>query len=251
VTGRATSTWRRLSRAFAGSGVAVSLGAFYIRLVSRTTRWTVIGREGWEALAARPGGFICTSWHGRLFLSPTYAPSGNVGGKKAVAMISISRDGDLFTRIVERWGVAAVRGSSHDHVKRRRKGGGRAYAGAVRELTTGALIGITPDGPRGPRMRAQAGVARLAASTGVPVVAIGFSVRWGVHLSSWDRFLLPLPFGRGAVVYSEPRRAPTEDSPQALEQFCRALETDLNDVTNRADDICGRARVPPAELAPL
>jgi hypothetical protein len=85
----------------------------------------------------------------------------------------------------------------------------------------------------------------LAASTGVPVVAIGFSVRWGVHLSNWDRFLLPLPFGRGAVVYSEPRLPPAEQSPQALEQFRRALEADLNDVTNRADDICGRARVAP------
>ena len=91
----------------------------------------------------------------------------------------------------------------------------------------------------------------MAASTGVPVVAIAFSVRWGVHLPSWDRFLLPLPFGRGAVVYSKPRLPPTGESPQGLERFQLALEADLNDVTNRADDICGRARVPPAELAPI
>ena len=71
-------------------------------------------------------------------------------------MISISRDGDLIARIAERWGVAAVRGSSHDHVKRRQKGGGQAYIGAARELVrNGALVGITPDGPRGPRMQAQ------------------------------------------------------------------------------------------------
>lgn len=244
--------WRRLNRALVGSGMAVALGAFYIRLVIRSTRWTVIGRDSWEALVARPDGFICTTWHGRLFMSPSYAPPADgPGGKKAVAMVSISHDGDLIARISERWGVAAVRGSSNDYVKRRQKGGGQAYIGAARELArNGALIGITPDGPRGPRMRAQAGVARLAALQGVPVVAIGFSVRWGVHLSSWDRFLLPLPFGRGAVIYSEPRLPFAEASPQALEQFREALEADLNDVTNRADDMCGRVRVPPAELGP-
>jgi len=229
-------------------GVTAVLISFYIWLVARTTRWTVIGRDGWDALVARPEGFVCTTWHGRLFMSPTYVPA----SKRAVAMISASRDGDLIAAIVGRWGVAAVRGSSHGHVKRKAKGGAEAYVAAARELSRdGALIAITPDGPRGPRMRAQEGAARLACSQGVPVIAVGFSVRWGRHLASWDRFLLPLPFGRGAVVYSAPRLPPEDKSPQAQALFRQALEDDLNEVTNRADDICGRPHVLPAaaELA--
>ena len=233
----------RLSRVLPGSRTAAALIAGYIRLVARTTRWTVIGREGWEALVARPEGFVCTPWHGRLFLSPAYAPP----GRRAVAMISASRDGDLIAAIVGRWGVATVRGPSQDHARRKAKGGVKAYVEAGRELSrSGALIAITPDGPRGPRMRAQDGAARLASSQGAPVIAVGFSVRWGWHLASWDRFLLPLPFGRGAVVYSEPRRPPEDKSPPALARFREALEGDLNEVTNRADDICGRAHVLPA-----
>ncbi len=217
--------------------------SFYIWLVASTTRWTVIGREGWDAQVAKPGGFVCTTWHGRLFMSPAYAPP----DKRAVAMISTSRDGDLIAAIVGRWGAAAVRGSSHDHAKHKAKGGAEAYVAAVRELSeNGALIAITPDGPRGPRMRAQEGAARLALTQGAPVIAVGFSVRWGRHLASWDRFLLPLPFGRGAIVYSPPRLPPEDKSPQALARFREALEADLNDVTNRADDLCGRAHVQPA-----
>jgi lysophospholipid acyltransferase (LPLAT)-like uncharacterized protein len=243
VTRRQTTPVRRLSRAVAGSNAAAVLISSYIWLVARTTRWTVIGRDGWDALVARPEGFVCTAWHGRLFMSPSYAPP----DKRAVAMISASRDGDLIAAVVGRWGVAAVRGSSHDHAKRKAKGGAEAYVAAVRELSrSGALIAITPDGPRGPRMRVQHGVARLALTQGVPVIAVGFSVCWGRHLASWDRFLLPLPFGRGAIVYSGPRLPTADKSPEALERFRQALEEDLNDVTNRADDLCGRPHVLPA-----
>jgi lysophospholipid acyltransferase (LPLAT)-like uncharacterized protein len=221
--------------------------SFYIWLVVRTTRWTVIGRDGWDRLAAKPEGFICVTWHGRLFLSPSYV----VPGRRCVAMISASRDGNLIARIVGRWGVGALRGSSHDHAKRRSKGGAQAYVAAARELSrNGAVVAITPDGPRGPRMRAQDGAARLAISQGVPVIAVAFSVRPGRILASWDRFLLPLPFGRGAVVYSEPRQPPAASDLQAQARFGRALEEDLNAVTNRADDLCGRARVLPARVGP-
>ncbi len=243
MTRRRATIPRRLGRSLAGSNAVAALISFYIWLVARSTRWTVIGRDGWDALGAKPGGFVCVTWHGRLFMTPTYVPP----DKRAVAMVSASRDGDLIAAIVARWSVAAVRGSSHDHAKGKAKGGVEAYVAAARELSeNGALIAITPDGPRGPRMRAQAGVAQLAMSQRAPVVAVGFSVRWGRHLASWDRFLLPLPFGRGAVVYSAPRLPPKDESPPALARFRQALEADLNEVTNRADDLCGRRHVLPA-----
>jgi len=223
------------------------LGSFYIWLVTRTTRWTVIGRDGLDALASKPEGIICTMWHGRLFMSPTYAPP----VKRTVAMISSSHDGDLIANIVGRWGVFTVRGSTYDQTKKQSKGGSEAYAGAIRELThNGSLIAITPDGPRGPRLKAQGGAAQLAFNQDAPVIAIGFSVRWGRYLGSWDRFLLPLPFGRGAIIYSEPRRPSDDKDMRALARFRRDLEADLNAVTNRADDLCGRPHVEPEAARP-
>jgi lysophospholipid acyltransferase (LPLAT)-like uncharacterized protein len=246
VASGGASLLRGLIRA-AGFGAVAALGAGYIRLVARTTRWTVIGHAGWEALVAQPEGFVSITWHGRLFMAPAFAPR----DKRTVAMISNSRDGDLFAGIIGRWGVVALRGSSHDHAKHRSKRGVAAFRAAARELRdNGALVAITPDGPRGPRMRAREGAARLALLQGAPVVAVGFSVRWGWNLTSWDRFLLPLPFGRGAIVYSPPRLPPEAGGPQALERFRLALEEDLNAVTNQADDLCGRARVLPAVAGP-
>jgi hypothetical protein len=52
------------------------------------------------------------------------------------------------------------------------------------------------------------------------------------------------------VVYSEPRQPPAASDLQAQARFGRALEEDLNAVTNRADDLCGRARVLPARVGP-
>jgi len=232
-----------------GTRLLAALAALYIRLVAKTTRWTVVGREGWDALAAGPGGFICATWHGRLFLAPTYRPPiSKVPGRRVMAMVSQSRDGELFTRIIAHWGIDAVRGSSHDPAKRRAKGGTEAYLAARRALVeNGALVAITPDGPRGPRMRISAGTVQLALEASVPVVAVAFSVRWGRVLGSWDRFLLPFPFGRGAVVYSAPRWPPRETGPEVVTGFWRALEDDLNAVTGQADDLCGRERVTPAE----
>ena len=75
VASGGTSLLRSLIRA-AGLGAVAVLGAGYIRLVASTTRWTVIGREGWEELVATPGVFVCVAWHGRLFMAPTFAPGG-------------------------------------------------------------------------------------------------------------------------------------------------------------------------------
>lgn len=214
------------------------LAACYIRLVHRTTRWTVAGDPAGRAAICGSGGVVAVSWHGRLFLAPTYAPR----GKRSVAMISRSRDGDLFAAVLRHWRIAMVRGSSHDPAKQRAKGGARAFAGALAELRAKrAVVGITPDGPRGPRRRMQPGAARLAAAAGAPVIAVAFSVRWGRILQSWDRFLLPFPFGRGAIVYGAPRNPPPQPGRDATVRFNAQIESDLNAVTRQADLLCGRA----------
>ena len=75
-------------------------------------------------------------------------------------------------------------------------------------LQSGSLVAITPDGPRGPRHVVQPGVARLAALSGVPVVPAAAFCRPARRLGSWDRMILPLPFGRGRIVYGTPIMVP-------------------------------------------
>lgn len=227
-----------------GLKLGIRLGAAYIWVVNVTTRWEKQGSlEDYHCLAEDTG-VLALIWHGRLFMTPVWAPS----HIRSVAMISANRDGDLISGIVGRWGVKAARGSSYDHAKKRDKGGVRAYIQARRELKKGGVVvAISPDGPRGPRMRIQAGAAQIAIETQKPTILMTYSARWAITLNSWDRFLVPLPFGRGAQIFSEPIAPPKETDENTVQAFGKLLEARLTEMTLAADKACGRTPIEPAE----
>lgn len=223
--------------------------ALYIRLVNATTRWQVEGGDHLEQMLARDGGVVFAIWHGRLFLMPGW----RAGYRRRVAMVSASRDGDLTAEICAHFGIDTVRGSSHHHGKRRNKGALRAYVGARQALMReNALLGISPDGPRGPRMRAQPGTAQLSIDTGSPVLPVAYSVHRGRFLGSWDRFLLPFPFGRGVIIWGTPLWPPQKGDEGEAAHYLVEMENALTEITNRADKLCGRVPIPaePRETGP-
>jgi lysophospholipid acyltransferase (LPLAT)-like uncharacterized protein len=89
------------------------------------------------------------------------------------------------------------------------------------ELTTwadrGYDLAITPDGPRGPRYQVQPGAIALAQLTGRPLVPASYHLPWKICLKSWDRFQIPLPFGRAIMKFGEPLRVPREASDEQRE----------------------------------
>lgn len=212
-------------------------------LVHTTIRWTVLGAEHRDALVAGGGPFIAGFWHGRLLFSPFWAPR----GRRTLAIISNNHDGALIAATVARFGVEAVRGSTSDPRKRfRNKGGHAAFSTALTALESGAVVGITPDGPRGPRMRAQPGIAALSIAAQVPVLPVAFSTRRGRLLRGWDRFLVPLPFDRGWLVFGPPINPPPRGSDALLEAHRATVEAALNDVTATADRLADREALCPA-----
>lgn len=234
---------RRLRASTAALRLGSRLVALYIRLVEATTRWEFDGRERYDAVLDEGTGVILALWHGRLFMAPCWGER----RRRTLGMVSNNRDGEFIAGIFRRFGIEAVRGSTYDHAKSRDKGGLRAYIAARRELTRdGIVLGITPDGPRGPRMRAQPGVAQLSIDTGCPVQPVSFSVRRGLLLRNWDRFLAPLPFGRGVQIWGEPLRPPRAGDPAAAAAYLAEIEAALTAITQRADRLCGRAPVEPA-----
>ena len=225
-----------------GRLIGAHVGAFVIRFVNWTTRWERKGAEHYQNLLKDGTGVIATAWHGRLFMAVHWVPP----GRRAVAMISRNDDGELIAALVRRFGVVAIRGSTYDRVKGREKGGAEVFAEAVEELTqNNALMAITPDGPRGPRMRAQRGIAQLSIATGAPIQPIAFSSRRGKTLRSWDRFLIPFPFARGVQIFAEPLWPPSADDDASVEDYLAQIEQRLNEVTAAADAYCGRPPVAP------
>jgi hypothetical protein len=101
-------------------------------------------------------------------------------------------------------------------------------------LSGGDHIAITPDGPRGPRRVAAPGVAQLAALSGVPVLPCAAQTTRHWVLRTWDRMVVPKPFGRGVVVCL-PTIIVDRD---AWKDAVPAIGAALTAATERADQLC-------------
>jgi lysophospholipid acyltransferase (LPLAT)-like uncharacterized protein len=220
-----------------------AVAALWLALCWRTTRWRVEGEDRRRMLADDPAGFIAAFWHGRVAFSPLWA----VPGRRTWAVISANRDGETIAQTVRWFGIELIRGSSRDRRKPGKDKGGRVVMlESVKALRAGDVVAIAVDGPRGPRMRAQPGVAAISAATGATIVPISWASRRGRRFDSWDRFILPMPFDRGVLIYGEPIPAPTDGGAEGIEAHRRRLEEALNALTARADGEMGLPAVDPA-----
>jgi len=140
------------------------IGYAAIRVLGRTLRIRTLHADRVNAFwqAGRP--VILAFWHGRQLMLPL-----GYRGSRLYILVSEHRDGELIHRIVRRFGFDTVRGSTT-------RGGARALRQMVRLGRSGAGLAVTPDGPRGPRCVAQAGVVQLAKLTGLPILPYTFAV---------------------------------------------------------------------------
>jgi len=211
------------------------IGAQYIRLVYATGRWQVINAEAAHAHWDADKPFILAFWHGRILLMP-YCWN----RKKPIHMlISQHRDGQLIARTVGHFGIQTIEGSTS-------KGGAGALRAMLKALKNRECVGITPDGPRGPRMQASSGVVNVAKMSGVPVIPCAFGTTRRKHLGSWDRFCVAFPFSKGVFVWGDPIAVPKTAKGEELEGYRLKVETELNRISAQADQLTGH---PPVEAA--
>ncbi|MEQ1929961.1 MAG: lysophospholipid acyltransferase family protein [Parvularculaceae bacterium] len=224
---------------FAGR-VGSALVAFYIRFVFATSKWSYVGRGPVDALVASGQGFIVAFWHQRLLMGAVIRRHTD---RRVIMLISANRDGEIVARGVAPFGIEFIRGSAANPRKKDKdKGGASALVQMIAALDEGAIVGMTPDGPRGPSRRAQAGVVRLAQMSGAPIIIGAFSASLGLRLNTWDRFFLAAPFSRGVFVGGgEPIRVQSDASPEAIEAARLQVETALNKAADEADILVGRS----------
>ena len=208
----------------------VALVSLYLSFTFRTTRWSLEGEEHF-----RPFGVgapvVMAFWHEYLPMIPAlrllagrlpfYNPT------PVHALVSRHRDGRLIGKVAVRFGVTPIHGSSS-------RGGAAGLRNLLGVLRQGHLIFITPDGPRGPRRQAAPGVAQLAALGAVPVLPMAARTSRRIQLNSWDRMAVPLPFGRGVIVFG-----PAIDVPRDTWQDSVAtIQAALNRTAARAEAVC-------------
>lgn len=211
------------------------LGAHYLRLVFLTGRWTFHGFEVLENHWKAGTPVIACFWHSRMLMMLFAWRS----QQPFWMLTSLHRDGQLIADVAAHFAIREIKGSTS-------RGGSGAVRMLLSVLERGDSVGITPDGPRGPRMRANLGAVKVAQLSGVPLVPVTYGVRHRRVLSTWDRFVIVAPFSRGVLVCGEEILVPRHADAEALEHARRSLERALNDITAEADRITGHAPIEPA-----
>ena len=192
-----------------------------IRLLGATLRYRTAAEDGgFTDKTARP--IIWAFWHNCLL------PATHRFQKLNIAVLtSRSFDGECISRIIERFGYRAVRGSST-------RGGVGAMLGARREIEQGHAVAFTVDGPRGPRYVAKPGPVHLSRLTGVPIVAFHLAAKNFWTLRSWDMMMIPKPFSRVVLYCSKPLIVPADADPASAQRYLAELQTTLERVRDLA-----------------
>ena len=181
---------------------------------------------------------IVAFWHEYIIsAAPGIGSSANI-----TALCSQHRDGEMVALTCEGAGMNVVRGSTS-----------RGGAAAIRQLKHFAKfsnIGLTPDGPRGPRRKMSPGLIFLASKLGLPIIPIGVGVSRPIRLNTWDRFVIPTPLSRIRMIIGPRVPIPRKNSREELAAKSESLEQVLNDLTDEAEawaangrDLAGQRRL--------
>jgi lysophospholipid acyltransferase (LPLAT)-like uncharacterized protein len=166
------------------------------------------------------GPVIFALWHDCIFTVPPVWRAYVGSHRRAVVLTSASKDGAVLEAAVGTFGIGAVRGSS----SRRAVAGLLGLRQAMRE---GSDTCITPDGPKGPRHVCQPGIIKLAQTTGAPIIPIRCGFTGARRLPTWDRLVLPLPFGTVRVCFGRPQHVAADAGEAGFEAARKALEEEL------------------------
>ncbi|MEW6364768.1 MAG: lysophospholipid acyltransferase family protein [Acidobacteriota bacterium] len=213
------------------AGAAGLLASSLIRVLGRTWRCQVIGREHYERLIADRTPFIIAVWHDNIM-----APIFWHRGEGIKPMVSHHLDGEMIARTLSRLGYRPIRGSST-------RGGSEAFAEMVGELSNGHPCSVMPDGPRGPRHVFKPGTILIAGRAGASLLPLTFDAAPKIVFNSWDRLKLPGPFARVSLRYGVPIKVPAILDGEELDRFRERVEADLNALDEAAEsDIRSIAR---------
>src|SRR5262245_266413 len=203
--------------------------AFIIRVWMSTMRTRIVSADGRQHPAdPTENRYIYAFWHEGLLAPIATRP-------KIRVLISQHTDGEVIAQICQHLGIGVIRGSTA-------RGGCQALLGMIRDQDQSTHLGITPDGPRGPRRQLKPGAVMIASQSGLAIVpaGIGFVRAW--RFASWDRLALPCPGSTMVGVVGEPIHVPRDLDRGALNHWVQLVETRLLELTDLAEDWAARIR---------
>jgi lysophospholipid acyltransferase (LPLAT)-like uncharacterized protein len=196
------------------------LASWLIRIWVGTLRFRVACLDGTKLPEEARARYVFPFWHEAMLLATFFRT-------RVTILISQHADGEFIARVCKHLGYEVVRGSTTR--------GTIPALNAMIQKASGSHLVITPDGPRGPRRKLQLGTVLLASWTGLSVVPVAFAASAGWRAPSWDRMLLPRPWGTAYVIFGVPLHVPDTLHRPELERFRVLVEHEMTRLTAAAE----------------
>jgi lysophospholipid acyltransferase (LPLAT)-like uncharacterized protein len=182
-----------------------------------TVRKKILGADMKPWKQDRTKAYLYGSWHEDIVVG-SVAKSYS----KICTMASYSRDGEVAARMCQLLGYKIVRGTCD-------RGWREAFEKMIIYATQGWNLGLTVDGPKGPRHEVKPGIIKLGKEAGIQLLpSVANAQKKYVFEKSWDKLWIPYPFTRAVVIIGDPISLEGADTMEALEEkrveFHRALD---------------------------
>ncbi len=203
---------------------AANLSNIILRLLCKTVRIEIIGKEFFNQFHEKNEKFILAFWHGNMMIPLiTHMDMG------IYVLVSQHGDGEIIAVILKRLGNRLIRGSST-------RGGSEALKEMLRKIKKeNAGIAITPDGPKGPYRKMKTGAVVLAQRSDAPLIPMSAYTSSPKFLKSWDKFMFVKPFSKAVLIYGEPIYIERDLSEDEFEKQQNIVEERLKSLDEQAE----------------
>ena len=170
--------------------------------------------------------FILAFWHSQLMMIGfSWKKNKNVN-----ILASGHSDG--------RFGAIVGKYFNLNNIQTSKKNKSRFLKTIFKLLKDNNYIGITPDGPRGPKEIVSEGIIKIAKTSKIPIIPIGFWSSKNFKLKSWDSFLITLPFSKCSFVWNEPLEIPYNVEENQIHHYQKLLQEKINQSIKKAQNNC-------------
>ena len=185
----------------------------YGLLVSRTSRYVVRGKEHFEEAWAEGQPVIFAAWHGMTMMGLCYFFR-FYSNHRYAALVPADRRGNTLSTWFRLLGIEPYAVDHYSTALSQARG----VVHLMRAVKRGANTFINPDGPDGPAYVVKPGAVYIAQRMGARLLPGAAFSATRYTLNRWDRYSVPLPFSRIAIVVGEPVAAPRDGDPEAIAQ---------------------------------
>ena len=195
----------------------------YMKLCFQTSIWLTKNSEIVEKHIKKNKSFIVCFWHNRLLMTVFCWK----WSQEFKMLISGHTDGKIISNAVSHFGIQTITGSA-------RNNNISSLKEILKQIDDNSIIGITPDGPKGPNEQVKEGLISILKRTNVPVLPLSYSAKFKFTLNTWDRFIFVTPLNKFVTVWGNPFQF---DKNKTLAENKLILEEEIKRVTMLSDNL--------------